>query len=136
MDAVDTLGAYATVKAVHMGAVVVSFSGFFARGIGVLRGAAWVRGRLARTVPHVVDTVLLGSAITLAWMLRVNPLDAPWLLAKIIGLLVYIALGTIAIRPGRPPAVRGTAWGAALVVFAYIVTVALTKNPAGLLAVF
>jgi uncharacterized membrane protein SirB2 len=132
MNAIDALGTYVTVKAVHMGAVVVSFTGFFARGIGMLRGAAWVRGRVARTLPHVVDTVLLASAIMLAWLLRLNPLEAGWLLAKIIGLLLYIALGMIAIRPGRPPAVRGAAWVAALLVFAYIVSVAITKSPLGM----
>jgi uncharacterized membrane protein SirB2 len=127
---------YTTVKTIHMSAVAVSLCGFFARGLGTLRGAAWVRSRVARTLPHVIDTVLLASAIALAWMLRINPLDATWLLAKIIGLLVYIALGIVALRPGRPARVRAAAWGAALVVFAYIVSVAITKNPAGLLAGF
>lgn len=122
---------YATLKLVHMTAVALSFAGFFVRGVGVLRGATWLRGKPARTLPHLVDTVLLASAIALAWMLRLNPLDTPWLAAKIVGLLAYIALGMVAIRPGRPAAVRGTAWVAALVVFAYIVSVALTKSPAG-----
>lgn len=125
---------YATIKLVHMTAVAVSFAGFFARGAGMLRGASWVRGRLARTLPHVVDTVLLASAIALAWMLRLNPLDAPWLAAKIVGLLIYIWLGMLALRPGRSPVVRGSAWVAALVVFGYIVAVAWTKSPAGFFA--
>lgn len=125
------LGAYATVKMIHLGAVAVSFCGFFLRGIGMLRGAAWVRGRVARTLPHVVDTVLLASAITLAWVLRLNPLEHPWLAAKIGGLLVYIALGMVALRPGRSRVVRASAWAAALLVFLYIVAVALTKSVAG-----
>lgn len=137
MDAVlHALGAYATVKLIHMSAVAVSFCGFFARGVGMLLGAAWVRGRAAHTLPHVVDTVLLGSAVTLAWLLRLNPLDTPWLAAKIVGLLAYIGLGMVALRPGRPPTVRGTAWAAALVVFGYIVSVAMTKSAAGPLALF
>ncbi len=125
---------YATVKLIHMTAVALSFSGFSVRGVGVLRGATWVRGRVARTLPHVVDTVLLASAVALAWMLRLNPLDTPWLAAKIVGLLAYIGLGMLAIRPGRPAAVRGAAWLAALGVFAYIVSVALTKHPGGFFA--
>lgn len=128
------VSSYATLKLVHMTAVALSFAGFFVRGVGVLRGAPWLRGKLARTLPHVVDTVLLASAIALAWMLRLNPLDTPWLAAKIGGLLAYIALGMVAIRPGRPAAVRGTAWVAALVVSAYIVSVALAKSPAGFFA--
>jgi uncharacterized membrane protein SirB2 len=135
MDAVlHTLSTYATVKMIHMSAVGVSFCGFFARGIGTLRGATWARGRTARTLPHVVDTVLLASAIALAWMLRLNPLETPWLLAKIVGLVVYIGLGMVTLRPGRPAAVRTGAWVAALLVFVYIVSVAVTKHPAGVLA--
>lgn len=79
---------YFVVKTVHQGAVLLSIVGFFARGLGSLLGAAWVQGRLARSLPHGVDTVLLLSALWLAWMLRLTPDEAPWLLAKLIGLLV------------------------------------------------
>lgn len=122
---------YALLKLVHQTAVVLSVGGFFARGIGALRAAAWVRTRLVRTLPHVVDTVLLASALGLAWLLQVNPLTTPWLAAKIAGLLLYIGLGMLALKPGRSTPVRAAAWFAALATFAYIVSVAITKNPAG-----
>jgi len=125
---------YAALKALHQSAVALSFAGFFARGIGVLLGAAWVRGRPARTLPHLIDTVLLASALALAWMLRLTPGNAPWLVAKIAGLLAYIALGMLALRPGRPLALRGLAWLAALATFGWIVSVALSKDPRGFLA--
>jgi uncharacterized membrane protein SirB2 len=125
---------YAAVKVIHQTAVVLSFSGFFARGLGALQGAQWVRGRLVRTLPHVIDTALLASAIGLAWMLHLDPLATPWLSAKILGLLTYIGLGMLALKPGRPPRTRAAAWVAALLVFAYIVSVAITKNPAGPIA--
>ena len=125
---------HAALKALHQSAVALSFAGFFARGIGVLLGAAWVRGRPARTLPHLIDTVLLASALALAWMLRLTPGNAPWLVAKIAGLLAYIALGMLALRPGRPLALRGLAWLAALATFGWIVSVALSKDPRGFLA--
>lgn len=125
---------YLLVKTIHQTAVLLSVAGFFARGLGSLRGAAWVRSRAAKTWPHVVDTVLLGSALWLAWLLRLNPTDAPWLMAKIAGLVAYIGLGVIALRPGLPAAVRGAAWVAALATFGWIVSVAITKNPLGVLA--
>ena len=124
---------YASIKAVHQVAVLLSVSGFFARGAGSLMGAAWVRGRVAKTLPHGVDTVLLLSAVLLAWMLRLSPGATPWLAAKIIGLVVYIGLGMLALRPGRPVRVRALAWIAALLTFAWIVSVALTKSPLGAL---
>lgn len=74
---------YAALKLVHQASVVLSISGFIVRGAASLAGAAWVRSRSARTLPHVVDTVLLASALGLVWSLRLNPLDTPWLLAKI-----------------------------------------------------
>src|SRR5262245_17511265 len=101
---------YLAVKLVHQAAVTLSITGFFFRGAAALAGARWVASRAARTVPHLVDTVLLLSALTLAWMLRVTPGQAPWLAAKIAGLFLYVALGVVALRPGRTLAVRATAW--------------------------
>lgn len=122
---------YATLKAVHQTAVALSFAGFLARGVGSLAGAAWVRRRTAKTLPHVVDSVLLLSALALAWLLRLNPASAPWLMAKIGGLGVYIVLGMVALRPALPRWVRAATGVAALATFAYIVSVAISKNPAG-----
>ncbi len=125
---------YQTLKLVHQSAVALSLAGFFARGAGGLLGASWTRSRVARTLPHVVDTVLLVSAIALAWTLRLSPHAHPWLAAKIVGLLVYIALGMVALNPARPRSVRLAAWVAALACFGHIVAMAVLKTPWGLLA--
>lgn len=127
---------YHTVKLVHVTAVALSVAGFFVRGAASLAGARWVRGRAARTLPHLVDTVLLLSALALAWMLHLTPARAPWLAAKIAGLLAYVALGVVALRPGRSRAVRAGAWVAALAVVGWIVSVAITKSPLGVLGLF
>lgn len=125
---------YAAIKLVHQGAVVLSVAGFFIRGGAAFAGAGWVRSRPARTLPHVVDTVLLLSALTLAWMLRLGPGNAPWLAAKIVGLVMYVGLGVVALRPGRPLPVRVGAWLAALATVGWIVSVAITKHPLGFFA--
>jgi uncharacterized membrane protein SirB2 len=131
---------YTTLKLIHISAVTLSLCGFLARGIGVLFDAWWVRLRLARTLPHVIDSVLLASALGMLWVIRLPPWPVPWLRAKIVGLIVYIALGLIALkppaagRPGRSPGARLLALIAALAVFGYIVSVALTKDPLGALA--
>lgn len=124
---------YAAVKLIHQGVVALSVAGFALRGAGLLTGAAWARGRVAKRLPHLVDTVLLLSALMLAWMLRLNPLHAPWLTAKIVGLVLYVALGMLALRPGRPGAVRVAAGVAALATVGWIVSVAVTKSPFGFL---
>ena len=124
---------YFAVKTLHQTAVALSISGFFVRGLATFSGAGWVRGQWAKTLPHVVDSVLLASAVALAWMLRPNPASTPWLAAKIVGLVVYVGLGTIALRPGRPMAVRALAWFGALLTVLWIVSVALVKHPLGFL---
>lgn len=128
---------YTTLKVVHISAATLSVAGFAARGFGVLSGAAWVRHRLTRTLPHVIDTVLLLSALGMLWLVRLSPWALPWLRAKIIGLLIYITLGVLALRaapagrPGRSRTARLVAWIGALAVFGYIVSVAFTKDPRG-----
>jgi uncharacterized membrane protein SirB2 len=76
-----------------------------------------------------VDTVLLLSAIWLAVQLQQVPFRDGWLGAKILGLLLYIVLGGIALKRGRTKTMRIGAFAAALAVFAYIVAVARTRNP-------
>ena len=82
----------------------------------------------------VGDHRLVGSAITLAWMSGQYPFVQGWLTAKVLGLLAYIGLGMLALKPGRPPGARLVAFLAALTTFAYIVSVALSKSPFGFVA--
>ena len=122
---------YGVLKTIHESAVTLSFAGFFARGVGMLGDATWVKHRLAKTLPHLVDTVLIVSALWLAWILRLTPSNAPWIGAKIVGLFVYIGIGMVALRFGRTKGVRASAWILAMLVFAWIVSVAITKDPRG-----
>jgi uncharacterized membrane protein SirB2 len=123
------MASYLLVKYVHVGSVALSIAGFVARGALMLAGSRLLDARFARVAPHVVDTVLLASAAWLAWMLQQYPFVHAWLTAKVLGLLAYIALGSIALRRGRTRAVRASAFVAALLAAAYVVAVALTKNP-------
>lgn len=125
---------YATIKLVHQSAVVLSGIGFAARGFAALRGAQWTKGRLAKSLPHVIDTVLLLSAITLAVKLSLNPSQTPWLLAKIVGLLLYIALGMVALRTRFGQKIRAIAWVLALAVLVWIASAAVLKSPMGFFA--
>jgi len=65
-------------------------------------------------------------------MLRQYPFASGWLTAKVTGLVVYVVLGTIALKRGRTLRVRVAAWIAAQLVFLYIVSVAITKDPVGI----
>ncbi len=120
---------YATLKLIHVSCVVTSYALFFIRGVWMLRDSSLLHRRWVRIVPHVIDTLLLGSAITLALMLHQYPFVAGWITAKVVALFVYVGLGMVALRFGRTRGERVQAWLAAQVVFIYIVSVALTRNP-------
>lgn len=120
---------YFALKYVHVGAVIASFSLFFLRGLWMMTVPGKLAARWVRVVPHVVDTVLLASAIALAAMTAQYPFVQPWLTAKVLALVLYILLGTVAIRRGRTRRVRIIAWVLALLVFGYIVAVARARVP-------
>lgn len=120
---------YLTLKSLHVGCVAVSYALFLLRGIWMMWRPEWLRLRWVRTLPHVVDTVLLGSAVAMALMIRQYPFVAGWLTAKLLALLLYIVLGSIALKRGRTRNQRIAAWFAAQAVFFYIVAVALTRSP-------
>ena len=121
---------YALLKMIHVSSVILSFSLFFLRGIWLIRDSENLRQRWVKILPHIIDTVLLTSAILLAVTIQQNPLEHGWLTAKVAGLLLYIGLGMIAMRFGKTRRIRILAWVSAQCVFAYIVLVALTKSPA------
>jgi len=123
---------YSAIKHLHVTAVAASLVLFTLRGTWMLASPEKLQQRWARIVPHVVDTLLLVSAIWLA--LQINP-EVPrgWLVAKLAGLVVYVVLGAIALKRGRTRGIRVAALIGALAAFGYIVSVALTKSPAGFL---
>lgn len=119
---------YALFRGLHVVAVHVTLVLFLLRGFWMLKDSPRLGDSWVRVVPHVNDTVLLGAAVSMLFMGGLNPLAQPWLLAKILGLLAYIGLGTVALKRGKTRAVRVKALIAALGVFGYIVAVAVTKQ--------
>ncbi|MDD2720874.1 MAG: SirB2 family protein [Gallionella sp.] len=116
-------------KTLHVGCVVVSFALFFLRGLWTLNDSPIMRQRWVRIMPHIVDTLLLTSAIALASIARQYPFVDAWLTAKVLALLLYIILGSLALKHARTPAQRLSLWLAAQAVFGYIVLVAINHNP-------
>lgn len=120
---------YLALKHLHVACVVFSGLGFALRGGWMLLGSPLLRAPATRIAPHVIDTLLLGSALLLAWQSGQYPFAQGWLTAKFFGLLAYIACGTVALKRGRTPRIRATFLVLALLAYAYIVAVALTRNP-------
>ena len=120
---------YLTLKTIHVAAAALSIAGFVVRGVWMLRGSPLLHARWVRVVPHVVDTVLLASAIGLLVVLGLYPWNHAWLSAKLLALVAYIVVGAVGLRYGRTRRVRTVAWLAAIAIFAYIVGVARTHSP-------
>ena len=120
---------YLTLKMLHMTCALLSIAGFTLRGILKLQGSALIEKKFFRIAPHIVDSVLLLSAIALSVIIGQYPLTAGWLTAKVIGLLLYIFLGLVTLRFAKTQSIRLLAFVLAIAVFAYIATVARTHNP-------
>lgn len=121
---------YFFLKHLHMGFAGLSGGFFLLRGVWMLADSPLLHKRWVRTLPHVVDTILLSSAVALAVWSSQYPFVQGWLTAKVLALLAYIVLGTIALKRGRTRTIRVSAWIAAQLVFFYIVAVAITHTPA------
>lgn len=120
---------YLLLKYVHVSCVILSGCGFLLRGVWMLADSPRLTQRWVRIFPHVVDTALLASAIMLAIISSQYPLAQSWLTAKVIGLIAYILCGAIALKRGRTKRVRAVFFVVALLIFAYIVSVALNRSP-------
>ena len=124
----------AWLKLAHLSSALLSISGFALRGYWMLTDNPLLQRRLTKVLPHVIDTLLLGSAIAMLFLWQASPLELPWLIAKIVGLLLYIGLGMVALRFGKTRRARATAFVLALLTAAYILSVAYSKSPLGFLA--
>jgi uncharacterized membrane protein SirB2 len=122
---------YYWVKEVHMISVVLSFMLFLLRGAWVLNGHALPRHVVIRTTPHVVDTVLLTSALWLTTIIQQYPFSDAWLTAKVLLLVAYVVLGSLALRRARTRAGRILAFGGAVLAFLFLVSVARLHHPLG-----
>ncbi len=120
---------YAALKIIHVISVIFSYLLFMLRGIWMMQNSSILQRRWVKILPHVIDTVLLASAVTLVTMIQQYPGMSTWLSTKIGGLLLYIILGMMALRFGKSRKIKIISWIAAQIVFFYIVLVALSKNP-------
>ncbi len=120
---------YEWIKIIHISAISLSCMGFITRVFLSLTDSPYQQRYWFKKLPHKIDTLLLVSALTMVYLLGVNPLTTFWIAEKIIGLLTYILLGMVALRWGKSKRVRLVAAIMAIMVFCYIVYVAHYKHP-------
>ena len=125
---------YLTLRHVHITCAILTITLFVFRGGLMLADAPWLQSRVLKTLPHVIDTVLLTSALMLTTVIHQYPFTTGWLTTKVLLLVAYIVLGHYAIKRGRTKAVRATAFVAALLVLGFLVSVARAHHPLGVFA--
>ncbi|MEX0741948.1 MAG: SirB2 family protein [Phycisphaeraceae bacterium] len=108
------MSTYLLLRAFHITCAVLSAGGFLLRGLWMLADSPLLRHRLARVLPHVIDTLLLASAIALVIMSGFYPLTTSWINIKLVLLVVYIVFGSIALKRGRSRRLRAAAFVLAL----------------------
>lgn len=125
---------YPQIRLTHIVAVLASGGLFFVRGLAVQLGARWPMVAPVRYASYAIDTVLLAAALMLTAILHQYPFVHGWLTVKVLLLVIYILLGTFALKRGRTRAMRLVCWLAALVVYAFIISVARVRHPFGVFA--
>ena len=125
---------YPQIKLVHIVAVLASGGLFFLRGLAFHLGGKWAMAAPLRYLSYTIDTVLLTAALMLATILHQFLFVHGWLTMKVVLLVVYVALGTYALKRGQTLKTRVFCWLAALAVYAFIISVARAHHPAGVFA--
>lgn len=120
---------YQALKYVHVTCVVFSGLGFCLRAWWMLHTVPALQWRLTRVLPHLLDTILLSSALLLAYLSGQYPFAQDWLTAKLFGLLAYIFLGTIALKRGKTQQMRASAAVMAVLAYLYVISAALSRSP-------
>lgn len=117
------------IKQVHLACVMLTLTGFLIRGIWMMRDSELLHRRWVKILPATIDTVLLASGLTMAIQFHIDPTQQSWLMVKLVLVVVYIVLGSVALKRGKSKRQRVAAWLVSLAVFAYIVSVARAHNP-------
>ena len=116
------------VKTMHVACAIATLISFSFRGILMMAGSSLLRAKPIKIIPHIIDTILLVSAILLAMEIYQYPFVHDWLTAKLIALVAYIITGTIALKRGKSKSTRIGFFFLSLMIFFYIVAVARTHN--------
>jgi len=115
-------------KILHIACAMLTGVSFFIRGIWMIRGSRWLSTRAVKIVPHVIDTLLLSSAVAMLVSYHLNPMAHGWLLAKIIALVLYISFGMLAFRFARQKCHKIAFWLLALLTLGVIYYLAINKH--------
>jgi uncharacterized membrane protein SirB2 len=122
---------YPQIRWVHIAAVLTSGTLFSLRGLGVLLGAHWPMTAVLRYLSYGIDTALLTAALMLVTMLPPAVFTNHWLTAKLALLVLYVALGSYALKRGKTTRIRTACFVMALLTYICMFGIARKHNPWG-----
>ena len=125
---------YLPLRHTHITCAVLTVTLFVLRGGLMIADSPWQRNVVLRYLPHAVDTVLLTTALMLTTVIRQYPFATGWLTMKVALLVLYVVLGSIALKRGRTHRIRVAAFVAALLTVGFLLTVARAHDPLGIFA--
>ena len=120
---------YLVIKYIHVSCVILSITGFIIRGVWMIRDSQLQTHPMVKILPHVIDAILLTSALILIFIVEQYPFHDHWLTVKVLALIAYIFLGMFAFKWAKKKPGKIIYWALAIFIFVYIVSVALTKTP-------
>ena len=123
--------AYPAARQAHLGLVSASVFLFVLRGLGTLLGGAWPMRPLFKRASMFIDTGLLAAGATLWALLQLNPLHNTWLGVKLIFLVLYIVLGSFALKRGANLRKKALFFVAALACVGFMASIAIHHSPMG-----
>jgi uncharacterized membrane protein SirB2 len=125
---------YLGLRYAHIACAIASVSLFTLRGALMFANSRWHDAAAVRYLSYSIDTLLLTAALMLTTVIHQYPFSTGWLTMKVLLLVVYVILGSIALKRGRTRRQRGFAFVAALLTVGFLVTVARAHHPLGLFA--
>lgn len=120
---------YLILKNAHVALALISITLFVVRAVWSVNASPQLQQKWAKIVPHIIDTLLLASAVYLMIASHQYPFADSWLTAKLIALIAYIGTGTFAIKRGRTAGIRLLFSLMSVAIFCYILAVAITHSP-------
>lgn len=123
---------YPLIKNFHLLTVAITITLFLLRFYWLTTGSALLQRGWVRIAPHVNDTFLLLSGALLVLITHFYPFtpQGSWLTEKLLAVIIYIALGSVALsRRPRSMATRWVACLVAVVALLLVIKLAMTKMP-------
>ena len=121
---------YSALKHSHAGLAYLTIILFVVRFLLFSVAPKWRTNKVLKIAPHIIDTLLLVFALMMVFSTQFG-LSHGWLTAKVVGLIIYIGFGVVAIRKANKAAFAG-----ALVTYAYVFGVAKYKTALSFLVLF